>query len=191
MTPEIAFRRPTREHAIALAKAHFLAGDRVEMNALSAELDIGRTTLYRWVGEREQLVGEVFGQLVDDWLAIVEPRAEGTGVARFLDVVRRFLEYASNSPPLTEFTEREPALALRVLLDRGGHVAERTSIAIRRVLQESAPALEPSEETIEAIGMASVILVWAYIATGREPDIDGAISLTSTLLAACPPAALD
>jgi AcrR family transcriptional regulator len=181
----IAFRRPTREHAIALAKARFLAGERVEMNTLSAELDIGRTTLYRWVGERGQLIGEIFGELVDDWLAIVEPQAKGTGVARFLDVLRRFLEHAASSDPLTEFTEREPALALRVLLDRSGPVAERNREAIRRVLSESAPALEVPEKTVEAIGMAAIIMVWAYIATGDEPDIDGAVSLAGTLLDAC------
>src|SRR3954469_21545625 len=103
-----AFRRPTRDHAVALAKARFLAGERVEMNQLAAELAIGRTTLYRWVGEREQLIGEIFGQLVDDWLGLVEPRAQGTGVARFLSVIRRFLEYAAGSAPLTDFAEREP-----------------------------------------------------------------------------------
>jgi AcrR family transcriptional regulator len=179
-----AFRRPNREHAIALAKVRFLAGERVEMNALSAALDIGRTTLYRWVGEREQLIGEIFGQLVDDWLEIVEPQAEGVGVARFLDVLRHFLEYAAASEPLTQFTEREPALALRVLLDRSGRVAERNREAIRRLLTDAAPELEVPDKTIDAIAMAAVILVWAYIATGDEPDIDGAVGLASTLLEA-------
>jgi AcrR family transcriptional regulator len=180
----VAIRRPTREHAIALAKERFLAGERVEMNTLAADLDIGRTTLYRWVGERDHLIGEIFGELVDDWLAIVEPQAEGAGVTRVLDVIRRFLDYAASSEPLTRFTEREPALALRVLLDRRGRVAERNSAAIRRLLTDAAPELEVPDKTIDAIAMAATILVWAYLATGQEPDIDGAISLAETLLGA-------
>src|SRR4051794_7304115 len=154
----VAFRRPTREHALALARSHFLAGDRVEMNALATELDVGRTTLYRWVGEREQLIGEVLGLLVDEWIAIVEPDADGAGVPRFLDIMRRFLEYAANSTPLTEFTEREPALALRVLLDRRGRVAQRSTDAIRRLLSEADPALQLAPKIIEAIALAATTL---------------------------------
>jgi AcrR family transcriptional regulator len=184
---QIRFRRPTREHAVALARSRFLAGERVEMNQLAAELDIGRTTLYRWVGEREQLIGEIFGGLVDEWLDVVEPHAKGTGVVRFLDVIRRFLEHAVDSAPLTNFTEREPALALRVLLDRDGQVARHTGDAIRRLLKDADPTLELPAETVRAISMVATTLVWAYIATGQEPDIDGAITLTRTLLEAAGP----
>ncbi len=184
MADQVRFRRPTREHAITLARERFLGGDRVEMNQLAAELDIGRTTLYRWVGEREQLIGEIFGELVDDWLALVEPQARGTGVPRFLDVIRRFLEHAAGSAPLTDFAEREPALALRVLLDRDGQVARHSSDAVRRLLREADPALELPPDTVRAITLVTTTLVWAYIAIGQEPDIDGAIDLTRTLVEA-------
>jgi AcrR family transcriptional regulator len=182
--PQVRFRRPTREHAIALARTRFLAGERVEMNQVAAELDIGRTTLYRWVGEREQLIGEILGQLVDEWVALVEPRAKGTGVDRFLDVLRRYLEHAAGSAALTTFTEREPALALRVLLERDGQVAHHSGAAIQRVLSESDPTVQLPEETVRAIALVAISLVWAYIATGQEPDIDGAITLTGTLVEA-------
>ena len=154
------------------------------MNQLIADLDIGRTTLYRWVGEREQLIGEILGQLVDEWVELVEPQAEGTGVARFLDVLRRYLEHAAGSAALTSFTEREPALALRVLMDRDGQVAQHSHDAIQRLLKEDDPALDLSADTVRAITLVSITLVWAYIATGQEPDIDGAMTLTRTLLEA-------
>jgi hypothetical protein len=131
------------------------------------------------------LIGEVLGQLVDEWIAIVEPHAEGTGVARFLDIMRRYLEYAADAAALTEFTEREPALALRVLMDRRGRVAEQSNNAIRQLLAEADPALDLPANVVEAIALAATALVWAYIATGQEPDIDGAINLTGTLLESC------
>ena len=62
-TEASGFRRPTRDDAIALARDRFLGGERVEMGALAAELGIGRTTLYRWVGEREDLIEEVLAGL--------------------------------------------------------------------------------------------------------------------------------
>ena len=41
------------------------------------------------------------------------------------------------------------------------------------------------DNIIEAIEMTAVSLVWANIAIGREPDIEGAVNLTGTLLSVC------
>ena len=117
-------------------------------------------------------------------MALVEPQAKGTGVARFLDIIRRYLEHAAASPPLIAFTEREPALALRVLLDRDGQVARHSADQIRRRLRECDPTVELSDETVRAIVLVAIGLVWAYIATGQEPDVDGAVALTRTLVGA-------
>lgn len=178
-------RRPAREDAIALARAHFLAGERVEMQTVAAGLDIGRTTLYRWVGERDQLLEEVFAGLVDQWFAEVVPQAQGTGTERLLDVMRRFLEFAAAFTPLSEFAAREPALTMRLLLDREGMIATRVKSAVVVLLAENAAELEVSEKIIDAIEMTAAALVWANIAIGRQPDIDGAIGLSETLLGAC------
>lgn len=183
--PASGFRRPTRDDAITLARARFVAGERVEMQVLAAELDIGRTTLYRWVGEREQLLEEVFAGLVDDWFAEVVPQADGTGRERLIDVMRRFLEFAAGFDPLSEFAAREPALTMRLLLDREGMIAERSKAAVRDLLAANTPDLDVPENIIEAIEMSAAALVWANIAIGREPDIDGALRLSETLLEAC------
>jgi AcrR family transcriptional regulator len=179
-------RRPSRQDAVALARAHFLAGERVEMQTVAAGLDIGRTTLYRWVGEREQLLEEVFAGLVEEWFAEVVPQADGRGRAHLLDVIRRFLELAAAFDPLTRFAEREPALTMRLLLDREGLIADRSKLAIRGLLAEDLPELEIPENIIDAMEMSAAALVWANIAIGRDPDIDGAIELSETLLDACP-----
>ncbi len=182
---QVVFRRPTRADALALAREEFLAGERVEMQTLAARLGIGRTTLYRWVGEREGLLGEVFGGLVDEWLAVVEPEVESGGVEEFLTLLRRFLEFAAGSEPLTEFAQREPALALRTLTDADGPVTKRSDAVLRRLLDAIEPPLAVPTEVVSAIGLTARTLVWANIATGHAPDIDGALQLARTLLANC------
>lgn len=179
---ETIFRRPTREDAFAVARTQFLAGERVEMQALASELGISRTTLYRWVGEREQLMGEIFSTLIGDWLGAIAPQARGTGFAWFVDALRRFLELGASSEPLTEFTQREPALAMRVLTDRDGPVTRETDGTIRSVLSEVEPDVQVPEEIVRAIGLVARTLVWANIASGSGPDIDGAVELADTLL---------
>ncbi|NED58050.1 hypothetical protein G3I24_45065, partial [Micromonospora aurantiaca] len=41
---------PGRRRAIGLARAKFMAGERLDMQGLAGELGIDRTTLFRWVG---------------------------------------------------------------------------------------------------------------------------------------------
>lgn len=183
---EPIFRRPTAEDAIALARDQFLAGERVEMGALAEQLGINRTTLYRWVGEREQLMGILFSALIDEWLAAVRSGNDPEGIDGFLAVVRRFLELGAEFEPLSAFTRREPALALRILCDRDGAVTANAEATIRGLLNEMAPDLDVSTQAVSAIGVVARTLVWANIATDQEPDIDGVIELARTLLESSP-----
>lgn len=180
------FRKASPGDAIALARTRFLEGQRIEMRTLAEDLGIGRTTLYRWVGERDELVEEVFAGLVDDWFRIVSAQARGTGRDRLIDIFTRFLDIASASTPLSDFASREPALTMRLLLDRKGKVATRSKELISTLVEEHLPDREVPENIIDAIEMSTAALVWANIAAEREPDIEGAISLTETLIDVCP-----
>ena len=189
MAPQTAapiIRRPTADDALALAREQFLAGERVEMGALAGQLGINRTTLYRWVGEREQLMGTLFSALIDEWLQAVRDEADYEGVEGFLDMLRRVLELGSEFEPLTEFTRREPALALRILSDRSGAVAANADATIARLLAEVAPGVDPPESVIRAISVVSRTLVWANIATDQEPDVEGVIEVSRTVLESSP-----
>jgi AcrR family transcriptional regulator len=156
------------------------------MRTLAQDLGIGRTTLYRWVGEREELIEEVFAGLVVEWFEAVESQATGTGKDRLIDIFTRFLDIASASSPLSDFASREPALTMRLLLDRRGKVATQSKVLISSLVVEHLPEREVPENIIDAIEMSTAALVWANIAAEREPDIQGAISLTETLIDVCP-----
>jgi len=181
------FRKPNREDAISLARTRFLEGQRIEMGSLAAELGIGRTTLYRWVGERDDLIEEVLAGLVDEWFEVVDERARGAGRSRVLDLFRKFLDLASESSPLRDLAEREPALTMRILLDRQGQVALRSKELLADVTARDLPDREVPENIIDAIEMGAASLVWANMASGRDPDIEGAVELAATLIDVCPP----
>lgn len=120
--------RATPDHALALARETFLAGDRIEMRTIAAVLGIGRSTLYRWFGDRDRLIGEViwreYRQLVDR----AERAADADGAAgadRILAVVARTNREISRSPALRRFLTSEPEAALRVLTTKHGGVQPR------------------------------------------------------------------
>ena len=179
------FRRPTRRDAIDFACELFLRGERVDMNTVCAGLGIGRTTLYRWVGDRERLIGEALAELTEaTWNYLIE-NAEGRGRERAMNIGRRFMEVTAEFPPLREFAEREPQLALRVLLAPDSLVAERIRAGFRRALEENLPpgaAINP--ELIDIAVQAGTALEWVPIAIGGEPEIERAGRLILSLFAA-------
>src|SRR6195952_3180686 len=96
---------------------------RLDMRALAAELGVGRATLYRWVGSRDALLGEVFW-----WRArhsharSLRASAGLTGRDRVLTAFSGFLAAAQRAPSLHRFLAAEPEVAMRVLTSRAARV---------------------------------------------------------------------
>jgi AcrR family transcriptional regulator len=175
-------RRPTRADAVDLARASFLSGDRLDMQTLATSLGISRTTLYSWVGARENLIAIVLGELTDLAWSAVAQQAEGDGSDRALDAARRFMEVTANFAPLRRFAEREPQVALRVLLSPDGIVAQRIRAGVTRVISENSPdAEEISPELIDIAVQVGTALEWAPIAIGGQPEIERATRLIRSL----------
>src|ERR1700760_251534 len=59
--------------AFRVARRWFMAGRRIEMQELAAELGVNRATLFRWVGGRDDLAGEIVAAAGDP------PPPAGTG----------------------------------------------------------------------------------------------------------------
>jgi AcrR family transcriptional regulator len=49
----------TRGQVLDAALYRYLRGQRVDIQAIAAELGLGRATVHRWFGTREALIGEV------------------------------------------------------------------------------------------------------------------------------------
>ncbi len=177
--------RPAREHAIDFALEMFVRGERVDMQTLAGELGVGRTTLYRWVGDRELLLGEVLAILTRRaWEQIIAEH-RGEGVEGGLESIRRFMQASSEFPPLRQFAEREPGAALRVLMAEDGAVAQALREGSTRAMLESIGApVEPDPEVTEVLVQLGTALQWAPIVAGEEPAIDRAIELMRTVLRA-------
>jgi len=113
--------RPTATDAIRLARRRWLAGERVDMSAMAAELDVNRVTLYRWVGSRETLLVEIIWGLAERTLAAVEEETGGLGPERVVEVVTRFTEVVIANPGMQRWLGEEGELAMRLLTrsDRG------------------------------------------------------------------------
>src|SRR5437763_13468326 len=75
----------SREDALALARAHFLAGERIDVQAIARELGLARATMHRWFRTRELLLGEVMAEVGEQRIAILRGRVGGSGAKALLD----------------------------------------------------------------------------------------------------------
>ena len=83
-------RGPDPLAAFRIAREWFLAGRRIEMRELAAELGVNRATLFRWVGNRDDLLAEILWSLAERTLATAIDDAPGHGGQRIATAIGRF-----------------------------------------------------------------------------------------------------
>ena len=186
--PAPIFRRPTREDALELARSAFLEEARIEIGVLATQLSVSRVTLYRWFGTRDRLLEQVLVQLAGDFIAAAKGEAQGDGDERVLDFVRRIMNATVSSHPLRSFVEREPQLALRLLIGERGAVHDRIARALAEILTEvhSAERAAALEHNIDVLVRVGTALQWGTLAIGEEPKIEEAVEILRVLLSANP-----
>jgi AcrR family transcriptional regulator len=161
---------------------------RLDMRALAAELGVGRATLYRWVGSRDALLGEVFWWRARRSHARAAAASAGlTGRRRILTSLQTFLASAQSDAALHRFLATEPEVALRVLTSQAARVQAGSVAVIERLLTEEVEAGRLTL-VIDRSTLAYVIVricesfLYADVIAGREGDIDQAIAVVGQLL---------
>jgi len=106
------------------------------MSALAKQLGVNRVTLYRWVGSREQLLGEVVWSLGVQTLASVNRAVRAKGAERIVRIVTCFLEEVVSNQGVGRWVAEEGELAIRLLTSRDTDFQARLVAAIEELLQE-------------------------------------------------------
>jgi AcrR family transcriptional regulator len=179
--------RPTPLDAFRLARRRFLAGQRVDMSALAAELGVNRVTLYRWVGSREQLLVEVVWSLGERTLEKIDRRTRATGAERIVRIVTRFLEDVISNDGMRRWLADEGELAMRLLTRHDTDFQPRLIAAIEDRLRREADAGRldvPADLHEVAYVIVRVIESYTYLdlITGEQPDADRAEPILRLLL---------
>ncbi|MBN8868111.1 MAG: hypothetical protein J0H98_11210 [Solirubrobacterales bacterium] len=175
-----------REDAVRLARRHYLARERVDMQSLATELGIGRTTLYRWVGDRDGLISEVLSGMVIEVIRTATREAEGDNLDRVLDAMRRFMETTAEFEPLRHLIQTEPELGLRVMLAPGSRVSKAITGELQAEIERSRPAWkgQKAEELSDVLTQIGMAYEWGNIAIRSEPEIDRAMRAMESLIRA-------
>jgi Tetracyclin repressor-like, C-terminal domain len=118
-------QRPDPLTAFRIARGWFQTGRRIEMRELATELGVNRATLFRWVGNRDELLAEILWSLAEPTLAAAVDDAPGHGGQRIATAIGRFATLIDQAAFFRDFLRREPERALRILTTRAGTVQSR------------------------------------------------------------------
>jgi AcrR family transcriptional regulator len=177
----------TRRAVLDVATRAYLGGQPLDMSAVATELGIGRSTLYRLVGNREDLLGTVLAEATERTFQRAASQATSPGGAELImEVVERFMRAVIGAEPLRVLSHREPLLLIRLAL-LPGPVEQTAGRLVGQMLQSEVAAgrLElslPPAVFGEAIVRMCDAHLYAPLLGRTDPEIDTALDLVAALL---------
>jgi len=175
----------SREDVLEAALYRYLRGSRIDVLAIATELGLGRTTIYRWFGSREGLVGETVARAAEPLFDEARATADGRHGAALLDTFDRINRGLAAAPALRTFLELERD-ALRILTSSGGIVHSRAVAKIRGFIEEARsegyePPVDPGTLAYAIVRLAEAFL-FNDATAGLRGDVDRLNEIEAALL---------
>jgi AcrR family transcriptional regulator len=124
----------TRQAALALAQDRFLAGERIDVQAIARDLGLARATMHRWFQTRDALLGETIAALAERRVAAARRATPGSGAVALLATCDRINREFAGSHGLRALLMQEHDRALRILTSSAGVVQPRLVSAVERLI---------------------------------------------------------
>jgi AcrR family transcriptional regulator len=173
--------------AFRLARQAMLAGQRIDMKDLAAELGVDRATLFRWVGNRDQLLAEVIWSTAEPtWRRAVE-RAPGAGPDRVVAAFDRFVREVIAAEFFGAYLRREPERALRLLTTKASGFQHRLVAEFERLLRHEQETRKmrlplPAQDLAYLMVRIAESFIYSDLITGETPDATKATDAIRVLL---------
>lgn len=175
------------------ARDKWVRGEKVEIATLAEELGVSRVTIFRWIGSRELLMGEVIWSLCKPLWDGAVAEAKGTGPDYMAEVAFNIMSLILQAGPLKLFLEQDSEYALRIL-------TSKTSVVQANIVTEACLLMQREADAgrfvpplpIEDLGYVIVRIVESFIYSdqivGRKPKLDIGREAIRALLSARPSA---
>jgi AcrR family transcriptional regulator len=178
--------------AVRLARRTFMAGDRLDTQRIAADLGVDRTTLFRWVGNRDQLLVAVLTSLADPTLRTAAERASGRGPERVGRILRDFSQALIDAPYYRSFLRRETERALRLITTKASPLQQHVVGEVERLLAEECraghlPTAVPLDDLAYLVVRIAESFIYADLLTGDEPDAAKVETAVTALLRGAAP----
>ncbi|WP_181724002.1 QsdR family transcriptional regulator [Nocardia gipuzkoensis] len=185
-----------KDDIVQRAVATMVAGQRLDLGTLAAELHISRATLFRRAGNRDQLLSEALWWLAERSLATSAGRwrqswgdrvRDHDGGLRSVWIMTDHAARSGRDPSLQKLLAEEPVTAIRALTDPMGAMQPRMVAAVRQLLERDVDAagLRPLVD-LDTLAYGVVRLgesiLYADIVAGRQASVSAASTLVAALV---------
>jgi AcrR family transcriptional regulator len=183
----------SRQDVLDAAMFRYLRGRRVDVQAIAGELGLGRATIYRWFGSREELIGEVLARAADPLLDEARAGARGRGGRALLETFDCFNRSLADAPALRRFVEQERDAAVRIITSGTGNVQPHIVARVQEVIEDEIgrgaydPPVEPATLAYAIVRLAEAFL-FNDAAAGMRGDVDRLREVEAALLGVTAPA---
>jgi AcrR family transcriptional regulator len=151
--------RPTPRLAFERARQFLRDGRKLDMSELADEVGVGRSTLYRWTGGRDELLADAAWAELGEALEDLVRETAGQGVDYLERVANLYFEVLSGSPGLRAFFANEGDHGIRLVTAPGGRFRPRMVAAVRAIIEaqvETGNYRAPDDPQVLADGIISL-----------------------------------
>ncbi|MEZ3160947.1 QsdR family transcriptional regulator [Microbacterium sp. BWT-B31] len=175
--------RVTDDEIVDRATALYLAARPIDMSSLAADLGLSRATLYRRVGNHEDLLGTVLSAQTEATFRSVRRPRDVHGLTAVTTTLEAFIHAIMASAPVRSLIERDAALFIRVVMGRGP-VEDSASRMIAELLEEELSGQLDADPALlaRAIVRLSDAMIYTHLLGDSEPEVDEAVTLVRMLL---------
>ena len=147
----------------------------IEVRALASTLGVERTSLFRWVGNRDQFVTEILWSFSIPILNRLDEETTSEGARRVGDVVGRYAATLIQGSFFRTYLQRARERALRLLTTRAGVLQRRFIAVIEHLLvrERERKTFEhslPDAELAYLLARIAEAFTDAGLITGATPD---------------------
>lgn len=173
--------------AIDTAANMYLAHEPLDMSLLAERLAISRATLYRWVGNHDELLATVLAEATERAYRTAIAQASGQGLQYILDFFRRIMHSVESSSELHTLTKREPLVFIKLTMTPGAVESIAASITAE-ILQSQIDTGQlaitlPTQTLAEALVHICNVHLYAPLLGGQNAETETALDLIALLLA--------
>ncbi|WP_327141475.1 QsdR family transcriptional regulator [Nocardia sp. NBC_01327] len=127
----------SREEVLKAAITMFLAGKRVDVNAIAAQLGVGRASIYRWFGSRDGLLGAAIAGQLERMVGAADRRCRSSGGQRLNEVLDHTIHRLVEDDSLRTYFDNESTAALRLITRSDGVVHQAAVTIVEQLIQQA------------------------------------------------------
>lgn len=169
-------RQVTAKTAFNLARKYWLKGKRINIADLAKDAGVSRITLYRWLGNREQLIEDILWSIAGPEFQRIIRETPGKGVEHIINVHRSFMIGMARLEPLRQFITENPTQIIRCSTTDPKSSHGRHTKAVEAHLEDQAALGHlklpiPAHKLAETIVYTNAVLLYSAIIGGHSLSV--------------------